>query len=228
MIRKNGYAWLYLLIMFFFQTIQSIGALSYYFKYIVGDVGAAGILSIMSFILLPTMFAFPVLMKKFNASQIIAMGAVLSCFGYIINFLAGASMTMLIIGAIITSFAMLPISYLGNMIQMDLCTYNQYLGLPRMDASIGAIFNGFGTQLGQGFGGWLLGFALTVAGYVESTGDEIVAQPESAITVIRLLYSLIPLAVMAMLAVSAFLLSKLNKQLPQMEEKIAEVTKENA
>jgi hypothetical protein len=33
---------------------------------------------------------------------------------------------------------------------------------------------------------------------------------------------------MAMLAVSAFLLSKLNKQLPQMEEKIAEVTKENA
>lgn len=228
MIRKNGYAWLYLLIMFFFQTIQSIGALSYYFKYIVGDVGAAGILSIMSFILLPTMFAFPVLMKKFNASQIIAMGAVLSCFGYIINFLAGASMTMLIIGAIITSFAMLPISYLGNMIQMDLCTYNQYLGLPRMDASIGAIFNGFGTQLGQGFGGWLLGFALTVAGYVESTGDEIVAQPESAITVIRLLYSLIPLAVMAMLAVSAFLLSKLNKQLPQMEEKIAEAAKENA
>lgn len=137
-------------------------------------------------------------------------------------------MTMLIIGAIITSFAMLPISYLGNMIQMDLCTYNQYLGLPRMDASIGAIFNGFGTQLGQGFGGWLLGFALTVAGYVESTGDEIVAQPESAITVIRLLYSLIPLAVMAMLAVSAFLLSKLNKQIPQMEEKIAEAAKENA
>jgi len=228
MIRKNGYAWLYLLIMFFFQTIQSIGALSYYFKYIVGDVGAAGLLSIMSFILLPTMFTFPVLMKKFNASQIIAMGAVLSCVGYVINYFAGTNMTMLIVGAIITSFAMLPISYLGNMIQMDLCTYNQYLGLPRMDASIGAIFNGFGTQLGQGFGGWLLGFALTVAGYVESTGDAVVTQPDSAITMIRMLYSLIPLAVMALLAVIAFLLSRLSKKMPEIEEKIAQASKENA
>ena len=221
MIRKNGYAWLYLLIMFFFQTIQSIGALSYYFKYIVGDVGAAGLLSIMSFVLLPTMFLFPVLMKKLSASQIIALGAVFSCLGYIVNYFAGASMTMLMIGGIITAFAMLPVSYLGNMVQMDLCTYNQYLGLPRMDASIGALFNGFGTQLGQGFGGWLLGFALTAAGYVAAEGDAVVAQPESAITMIRMLYSLIPLALMAMLAVVAFMLSKLNKKMPEIEAKIA-------
>ena len=221
MIRKNGYAWLYLLIMFFFQTIQSIGALSYYFKYIVGDVGAAGLLSIMSFVLLPTMFLFPVLMKKFSASQIIALGAVFSCLGYVVNFFAGSSMTMLMIGGIITAFAMLPVSYLGNMVQMDLCTYNQYLGLPRMDASIGALFNGFGTQLGQGFGGWLLGFALTAAGYVASEGDAIVAQPESAITMIRMLYSLIPMVLMVLLAVSAFLLSKLSKRMPEIEAKIA-------
>ena len=221
MIRKNGYAWLYLLIMFFFQTIQSIAALSYYFKYIVGDVGASGLLSIMSFVLLPTMFLFPVLMKKLSASQIIALGAVFSCMGYIVNFFAGASMTMLIIGGIITAFAMLPVSYLGNMVQMDLCTYNQYLGLPRMDASIGALFNGFGTQLGQGFGGWLLGFALTAAGYIASEGDTIVAQPDSAITMIRLLYSLIPMVLMVLLAVTAFILSRLNKKMPEIEAKIA-------
>ena len=221
MIRKNGYAWLYLLIMFFFQTIQSIAALSYYFKYIVGDVGASGLLSIMSFVLLPTMFLFPVLMKKLSASQIIALGAVFSCMGYIVNFFAGASMTMLIIGGIITAFAMLPISYLGNMVQMDLCTYNQYLGLPRMDASIGALFNGFGTQLGQGFGGWLLGFALTAAGYIASEGDTIVAQPDSAITMIRLLYSLIPMVLMVLLAATAFILSRLNKKMPEIEAKIA-------
>ena len=221
MLRRNGYAWLYLLIMFFFQTIQSIAALSYYFKYIVGDVGASGLLSIMSFVLLPTMFLFPVLMKKLSASQIIALGAVFSCMGYIVNFFAGASMTMLIIGGIITAFAMLPVSYLGNMVQMDLCTYNQYLGLPRMDASIGALFNGFGTQLGQGFGGWLLGFALTAAGYIASEGDTIVAQPDSAITMIRLLYSLIPMVLMVLLAVTAFILSRLNKKMPEIEAKIA-------
>lgn len=227
MIRKNGYAWLYLLIMFFFQTIQSIGALSYYFKYIVGDIGSAGLLSIMGFVLLPTMFVFPQIMKKLSASQIIALGAVFSCLGYVVNYFAGASMTLLIIGSIITAFAMLPISYLGNMVQMDLCTYNQYLGLPRMDASIGAIFNGFGSQIGQGFGGWLLGFALSSAGYVASKGDTIVTQPESAITMIRLLYSLIPMLLMILLAVVAFLLSKLSKKMPEIEAKIAADYKES-
>ena len=222
LICKNGYAWLYLLIMFFFQTIQSIGALSYYFKYIVGDVESMGLLSIMSFVLLPTMFLFPLIMKKLSAAQIIALGAVFSCLGYVVNFFAGSSMTMLIIGAVITAFAMLPVSYLGNMVQMDLCTYNQHLGLPRMDASIGAIFNGFGTQLGQGFGGWLLGFALSVSDYVASEGDAVVAQPESAITMIRLLYSLIPLVLMVLLAVTAFALSKLSKKIPQMEAELAQ------
>ena len=220
LIRKNGYAWIYLLLMFLFQTIQSISALSYYFKYIVGDVSSAGLLSIMSFIVMPVMFLFPVIMKKLNPSQIIGFGCIISCAGYLINFFAGGSMTMLIIGSIITAFAMLPISYLGNMIQMDLCTYNQHLGLPRMDASIGAIFNGFGTQLGQGFGGWLLGFALTAAGYVASEGDTVVAQPESAITMIRLLYSLIPMALMVLLAVTAFMLSKLSKKISKIEENL--------
>jgi Na+/melibiose symporter-like transporter len=38
---------------------------------------------------------------------------------------------------------------------------------------------------------------------------------------IRMLYSLIPLALMAMLAVVAFSLSKLNKKMPEIEAKIA-------
>ena len=153
MIRKNGYAWLYLVIMFLFQTIQSTGALAYYFKWIVGDEGSAGLLSIMSFIVLPIMFVFPLIMTKLNPAQIIGCGAIIACAGYVVNFFAGDSMVLLIVGSVITAFAMLPISYLGNMVQMDLCTYNQHLGLPRMDASISALFNGFGTQLGQGFGG---------------------------------------------------------------------------
>lgn len=221
MIFKNGYAWLYLIIMFLFQTIQSISALSYYFKYIVGDIESAGLLSIMSFIVMPIMFLFPLLMRKLTANQIIGLGAAVSCIGYVINYFAGGSMTMLIVGSIVTALAMLPISYLGNMVQMDLCTYNQHLGLPRMDASISALFNGFGTQLGQGFGGWLLGFALTAAGYVASEGDTVVAQPDSAIEMIRLLYSLIPMALMVLLAFTAFALTKLSKKVPEYEAEIA-------
>ena len=90
-----------------------------------------------------------------------------------------------------------------------------------MDASISAIFNGFGSQLGQGFGGWLMGFALTCAGYVAAEGDTIVAQPESALTMIRMMYSLIPMVLMILLAVAAFGISKLSKRMPEIEAKIA-------
>ena len=48
-----------------------------------------------------------------------------------------------------------------------------------------------------------------------------VAQPDSAITMIRLLYSLIPLVLMALLAATAFVLSKLNKHMPQIEAELA-------
>ena len=231
MIKKNGYAWLYLLIMFFFQTIQSIGALSYYFKYIVGDVGAAGLLSIMSFVLLPTMFLFPVFMKKLSASQIIALGAVLSCLGYVVNYFAGTSMTMLIIGSIITAFAMLPISYLGYMLVMDLASFNEFQEMPRMEATIGAVFNGFGQQLGQGVGAAVTGFMLTAAGYVAAEGDAIVAQPDSAIAMIRTLHSFVPAILMILTGVCAFLMVKLSRQMPQIEAEVAarkaEATAEN-
>lgn len=227
MVKKNGYAWMYLVVMLCFQTIQSIGALSYYFKYIVGDESLVGMLSIFSYILLPVMLIFPILLKKLSAAQIVAIAAIFSAVGYVINFFAGNNITMLIVGSIFTAVAMLPISYLGNMIMMDLCNYNQYIGLPRMDASIGALFNGFGTQLGQGIGGWLLGFVLTVSGYVAGSGDGVITQPESALTAIRLLYSLIPMAFMVILAFAAFGIARLSKKMPEIEAKIAKDLEEN-
>jgi Na+/melibiose symporter-like transporter len=66
-----------------------------------------------------------------------------------------------------------------------------------------------------------MGFALTMAGYVASEGDAVVTQPESAITMIRMMYSLVPLVLMVMLAVSAFAISKLSKRMPEIEAKIS-------
>ena len=66
-----------------------------------------------------------------------------------------------------------------------------------------------------------MGFALTAAGYVASEGSAAVTQPDSAITMIRMMYSLVPLALMVLLAVAAFLISKLSKRIPEIEAQIA-------
>lgn len=222
MIKTNNYAWYYTGIIFLFNIITNIGALSYYFKYIVGDVSMSGIISIFGTLLLPTMLVFPLVLKKFSAPQIVAFAGCVAVVGYVINFFAGASIPMLLGAGLLTAFAMLPVSYLSGLMQMDLASYNEYNGLNRMDASTGAIFNGFGTQLGQGVGGFLMGIALSLSGYVTAQSDAVVAQPDSAVFMIRCMYSLVPMALMILLVICAIKLSKLSKQMPEIEKTIAE------
>ena len=222
MMKKNKYAWLYAGIIFLFNTIQSLGTLSYYWRYVVGDESMSGIISIFGTLMLPLMLIFPIILKKFNASQIIGASAFVSAAGYLLTFFAKDSIPMLLVSGIFSAFAMLPISYLGYLIIMDLASYNRHLDMPSMEASIGAIFNGFGSQMGQGFGGWLTGFILSAAGYVAATGNEVVQQPESVIMAIRCLHALLPMLLMVLIAVCGFALSKLSKQMPEIEAKLAE------
>lgn len=231
LMKKNKYAWLYAGIIFLFNTITSMGTITYYWKYIVGDTSMMGIVSIFGTLMLPLMLIFPILLKKFAPAQIIGAATVISAVGYAMNFFAGSSIPMLLGAGLLSAFAMLPISYLTFMLVMDLASYNEYLGMPRMEASLGAVFNGFGQQLGQGVGAAVTGFMLTAAGYVAAEGDAIVAQPDSAIAMIRTLHSFVPAILMILTGVCAFLMVKLSRQMPQIEAEVAarkaEATAEN-
>lgn len=221
MMKKNKYAWMYAGIIFLFNTITSMGTATYYWKYIVGDTSMMGIVSIFGTLMLPLMLIFPLLLKKFSAAQIIAASAVISTVGYVLNFFAGSSIPLLMGAGILTAFAMLPISYLGYMLVMDLASYNEHQDMPRMEATIGAVFNGFGQQFGQGVGAAITGFMLSVAGYVAAEGNAIVAQPDSAMVMIRVLHSFVPALLMILTGACAFLFAKLSKQMPQIEEEVA-------
>lgn len=222
MMKKNKYAWMYAGIIFLFNTITSMGTATYYWKYIVGDTSMMGIVSIFGTLMLPLMLIFPILLKKFSASQIMGVSTIISTVGYVLNFFAGSSIPMLMGAGILTAFAMLPISYLGYMLVMDLASYNEYQDMPRMEATIGAVFNGFGQQFGQGVGAAITGFMLTIAGYIAAEGDAIVAQPDSAIIMIRVLHSFVPAVLMVLTSVCAFAFAKLSKQMPQIEAEVAE------
>ena len=221
MLKRNHYGWYYAGMLMVFNVVANLGVTSYYWKYIVGDLSMMGVLSVFSIVLLPVMFFCPLLMKKFTAPQIISAGSAMAVVGYLLIFFAKTNVGLIIVGSVLTSFANLFISYLGFLIIVDLATYNRYLSLPSMEASIGAIFNGFGTQLGQGIGGAAAGFLLSAAGYISTTADTVVQQPESALLMIRLLYSLIPMAMMLVVGFCAMRLHKLAKQIPTIEAEVA-------
>ncbi len=219
MIVSNKFVWLYAGVIMAFNCINSLGVTNYFFTYVVGNVELMGIFSALSFMIIPLMFFMPLLLKKFSAPQIIAGSAILAIVGYGITFVAGGNMALLVPGGLLSALASLPVSYLGGLIIMDLATYNEYLNLPRMDASTTVVSNNFASQIGQGLGGALMGFLLQMSGFVSST-EGAVAQPDSAVFMIRLLYSIIPMVLMIALAVCAFFLSRLNKKMPEIETEL--------
>ena len=218
MLKVNKYAWFFAGILGVFELVQGLNVMTIYFTYIVGDVGKMGVLHALSFILLPVMLFFPALMKKMSVSNLIQIGTGLAVAGYFLNWIAGTNVMLLTIGAFMSGIAMFPISYLQSIIIMNLSTYNEYKGLPAMVGTTGQIA-GFAQKVCNGLGSAFQGALLGLGGYV--TG-EVLTQPESAMTMIRLCYSLIPMAMFGLIFFFAFKLSKLEKRIPEMEKEIAE------
>lgn len=216
--KKNKYAWAYAGIMGFYQMTVGLNVTTFYFKYVVGDLGLMGIMGMMSVVVLPVMFVFPTLMRKFNVSTLIIGGSVSAIVGYILMFMAKSNMPMLIVGNVLMTVASLPIAYLGAIIIMELATYNESIGLPRMEGSTN-ILSSFSNKVFNGIGAGVVGILLGAAGYSSSAGA---VQPTSALLMIRVLYSIVPLICFVLIILCALMLGKLEKRIPQLEKEVDE------
>ena len=219
---KNKYVWFYAGMIVIFNAIQNMSVQVHYFTYIVGNTDALGILSIMAIMLLPIMLFMPLLLKRFSVSRIIFFGSIISIAGYALNFFAGSNVTLLLIAGALTAGLTLPISYLTAILLMDLFNYNEYKGLARLEGTTNQLAHGVSTQIGQGVGGFLLGVFLDMGGYIAAEDGAAVVQPDSAINMIRALYSIIPIILIVVLIVCVFFLGRLDKEMPQIEAALQE------
>lgn len=221
MLKENKYCWIYAGIMGLYNVLISLGGGTYYFTYIIGDISKFGIVSVLSVILLPVMFIFPTLMKKMSVAQLFAGFSILSVIGYVIVFIGGDNFPVVMAGIILSTLLNMPLGYLGALVIMQLATYNEYMNLPRMEGSAGVV-SGFASKVGGGIGAGVCGILLSASGFISSTADAVVTQPDSAIMMIRCLYSLIPAAGTAVIVLLSVMLGRLGKKLPEMEAAIAE------
>lgn len=214
LIKTNKYVWVLIGITLMLQAIQGLGAASYYFTHIVGDIGKYGTLQIITVAILPLMAIFPILVKKFSVSQVIGISALIGVAGWIINFFAGANMTLLTVGFILTGLSSLAPSYLMGIMIIDLATYSNWKGFPRMEGTISA-FNNFGTNVGSALGSLLIGVLLQITGYAGS------GTPNAAsLFMIKSSYSIIPALMCFVMFILARSFTKLEKQIPSIEAEL--------
>ncbi|MCM1193880.1 MAG: MFS transporter [Lachnospiraceae bacterium] len=219
MLRTNPYVWSFGGMIGLYNLAVGFGAGSFYFQYVVGNVNAFGAVSAFGMVLLPIMLIFPTLIRKVGMSKLFIIAAAGSVLGYVTVFFGGSSLAMVYVGIIVTNLISLPCSYLQTPGIMNIATYNEYKGMHRMDGSSAIVMNFLMKSL-AGVGTGLTGVLLSMAGYISTTGSEMVVQPDSAIFMIRLLYSLIPGLCVAGIILCSLHYIKLEKQIPQIEAEI--------
>ena len=159
MFRRNKYVWLYAIIMLCYNISTSLAVTTYYFKYIIGNTAMMSVTSIFSIVLLPLMLVFPWIMKKIGGmSKMVGVFACIGIVGYIIVFVSGANLTGVLLGGVLGGLAGLPLAYYGVLFIMNCCTYNEMIGLPRMDGSAGILANFMG-KCGGAMGSFITGIA---------------------------------------------------------------------
>ena len=205
--KRNKYVWIYALIMLCYNIMTNLAVGTYYFKWVIGNVSLLGITSAASVILLPLMFAFPWMMQKIGSMcKMIAYFCMISIAGFTLVFFANTNVILVILGYMIGNLAVLPLTYFGILFLMDICTYNEMLGMPRMDASSN-ILSSFMSKTGSALGSWVTGIMLMLGGYISAEG--VSAQPASAIYMIRVDYSLIPIIALGIIMICCFSFAKL-------------------
>lgn len=215
-LKNNKYVWFSTALAILYNVTLGMNASTYYFTYVVGDIGKYTMIAALSMPMLISMFIFPMLMKKMPISRIIMGGAILGVIGYLLNWFAGDNMALLLLAGALYSLAGLPIAYLSGMIILDCAEYNTLIGMHRAESTMTA-FSSFGSKVGNGVGSALLGIILGAGGFISSEAVGVV-QPEGAIFTIKLLYSAIP-AAMYLLICIVMHFYKLDKVLPELRAK---------
>ena len=197
MFRRNKYVWLYAIIMLCYNISTSLAVTTYYFKYIIGNTAMMSVTSIFSIVLLPLMLVFPWIMKKIGGmSKMVGVFACIGIVGYIIVFVSGANLTGVLLGGVLGGLAGLPLAYYGVLFIMNCCTYNEMIGLPRMDGSAGILANFMASAAAHG----QLHHRHPAQRRRLHCRRGYVDQPASALMMIRIDYALVPAVLMIVIA----------------------------
>lgn len=115
-------------------------------------------------------------------------------------------MVLLALGLLLGNVVSLPTSYMKAPIIMQISDYNEYNGQPRMEATMAAVA-GFLNKIGSAFGSFLLGIMLSAGGY----DGTLQVQPEGALLMIKVLFSIVPAFFMVIVFVCTVAFRPLDK-----------------
>lgn len=209
LLKTNKYILIIAFMTLVFNFVCNMGVNTYYYTYIVHNIGAMSITSMATIIAIPLAFVFPKLISKSSVAKLMKAGFVIAAIGYLLNFIAGANIPLLTVAAVLTGAGTVPASMLSALVIIQCAEFNEHEGRHRMEGTMSSLV-GLASKVGAAVGTGLLGVLLQASGFV---ADE-AKIPASAITMIRMLFTLIPMALYFITALTLNGYNKLDKELP--------------
>lgn len=219
---SNRYIYLYIVLIIVVNILSNFsGSLTYYFTYIVGNQAMMSVASLPSMITPFLLLIFPLLLKKHTVVKISSVCIVIGIVGCLIKQIAGANMGLIVAGSLIAGIGTLPLSAFLVILLADTVDFNEYKTGARVEG-VYAAMGSFGQKIGIALASAMTGFLLEAAGFISSNTA---VQPDSAISMIRAMFGIIP-GIMMVLILVVLLFFDLEKKMPSVREALS--AKKNA
>lgn len=211
---KNKYIIMYAVMQFVTSIVAtlSLGAGTYYYTYITGDLTVFSIVSAVTIVTFPILPFLPKIVRKIGIRGCLLAGFAMGAIGAVIRLIGYTNIPLLCIGNLITSFGLLPTNFVGPEIVIGCMTYS----MKKTSVHAEAIFSSFenlALKLAAGIGSGALGLILAYVGF----DAKLETQSQMAITGINFLYNWIPIICYGIIFIMTFFLFDLEKKLKKMK-----------
>lgn len=162
---KNKYFLIVIALYLITNIINNITVVNtYYFKYIVGNLGLLSLVSMTSLITPLVLIFFPMLSRKFGTTKILQCSFLLGVVGILIRIFGGTNLATIMIGAIAIVVGGTPITTLITTYVIDCMDYGEWKTGIRVEGPIASI-NGFAGKVGSAMASGLVGVIMGLVGY---------------------------------------------------------------
>lgn len=189
---------------------------TYYYQYILNDIGMASVMSITLLSVVAVIGITPALEKRFGLTNVVRVCTVLGLAGYLVRLLDVHNVALLFAANLLSYLGFFPMFSFANKFVIDCMDYGEWKNKVRSEGTISCA-QSVATKVGIALGTALVGLLMGASGY--DGLQEI--QPTGTNAVIVALNSVIP----AILCAVQFVLLKfydLDTLLPQMRKELKE------
>ncbi len=200
-----------------FQTTVT----SYYFKYIIHNIGLQSLIGMSSLASPLFLLICPVLMNKLGNVKTLRLGAAIGVIGCVIRILGGTNLATLFIANLMTTIGLMPITMLGTIFTIECMDYGEWKTGKRVEGAIASV-TAFSIKVGGGLASAIAGIVLGLAGY----NGQLEVQSKGVLSAISGLYYWAPFIICVIVLVLAFAYN-INKIAPEMYAALKKSHKEN-